>query len=91
MIRCVAVAIPRRQATGSCGSRPVPRPTACDISSEPEAGLLFVLNFLVEFFGFMKARRKFWLAPVFMVMALLGALIVFSKGSVVAPFIYTLF
>jgi hypothetical protein len=50
-----------------------------------------MLNFLVEFFGFMKARRKFWLAPVFMVMALLGALIVFSKGSVVAPFIYTLF
>ena len=50
-----------------------------------------MLDFAVEFFAFMKARRKFWLAPVFVFMVLLGGLLVFAKGSVVAPFIYTLF
>jgi lipid-A-disaccharide synthase-like uncharacterized protein len=50
-----------------------------------------MLRFVVQFFAFMKARRKFWLAPAFIMMALLGGLLVFAKGSVVAPFIYTLF
>jgi hypothetical protein len=50
-----------------------------------------MLSFVGEFFAFMKARRKFWLAPVFIVMVLLGGLLVLAKGSVVAPFIYTLF
>ena len=50
-----------------------------------------MLDFVVEFFAFMRARRKFWLAPVFVFMALIGGLLVFAKGSVVAPFIYTLF
>ena len=39
----------------------------------------------------MRQRKKFWLAPIIMVMVLLGALIVFAQGSAVAPFIYTLF
>jgi hypothetical protein len=39
----------------------------------------------------MRERKKFWLAPVIIVMVLLGALIVLSQGSAVAPFIYTLF
>jgi hypothetical protein len=39
----------------------------------------------------MRQRKKFWLAPIIVVMVLLGALIVFAQGSVVAPFIYTLF
>jgi len=39
----------------------------------------------------MRARKKFWLAPVIVVMLLVGALLVFAQGSVLAPFIYTLF
>jgi hypothetical protein len=39
----------------------------------------------------MRARKKFWLAPVIVVMLLVGALLVFAQGSVLAPFIYTIF
>ena len=39
----------------------------------------------------MRVRKKFWLAPIILVMILLGALIVLSQGSAIAPFIYTLF
>lgn len=49
------------------------------------------MSFLQELWAFMKARKKFWLAPIIFVMLLLGALIVLAEGSVVAPFIYTLF
>ena len=44
-----------------------------------------------EFFQFLKAEKKFWLAPIVIVFLLLGLLIVFSQSSAVAPFIYTLF
>jgi hypothetical protein len=44
-----------------------------------------------ELWEFMRVRKKFWLLPIFLVMVLLGGLLVFAKGSVVAPFIYTLF
>jgi len=40
---------------------------------------------------FMRERKKFWLAPIIIVLLLLGVLIVFSGGSAIAPFIYTLF
>lgn len=50
-----------------------------------------MMSFLREFWDFLKVRKKFWLAPTLIVMALLGALIVLSQGSAVAPFIYTLF
>lgn len=40
---------------------------------------------------FLREQRKYWLAPLIIVMVLLGALIVLAQGSVVAPFIYTLF
>jgi len=40
---------------------------------------------------FLKVRKKYWLLPVFIVLALFGILIVLSQGSVVAPFIYTIF
>jgi len=50
-----------------------------------------MIDFLQDLWGFMKARKKFWLAPIILVMLLLGALIVLSQGSAVAPFIYTLF
>ena len=39
----------------------------------------------------MRVRKKFWLAPIVIVLLLLGALIVFAQGSALAPFIYTLF
>jgi Family of unknown function (DUF5989) len=50
-----------------------------------------MLSFLSEFWAFLRVRKKFWLLPVFIVMVLFGGLIVLTKGSAVAPFIYTLF
>jgi Family of unknown function (DUF5989) len=44
-----------------------------------------------EFFHFLKAEKKYWLAPIVVVFLLLGLLIVFSQSSAVAPFIYSLF
>ena len=49
------------------------------------------MSFLAELWDFLKVRKKFWLAPILLVMVLLGGLIVLSQGSAVAPFIYTLF
>jgi hypothetical protein len=46
---------------------------------------------LKELWAFLRARKKFWLWPIFIMMVLLGALIVLAQGSAVAPFIYTLF
>ncbi|TVZ37908.1 hypothetical protein P886_2254 [Alteromonadaceae bacterium 2753L.S.0a.02] len=48
-------------------------------------------DLLIDLWGFMKARKKFWLAPIIIVLLLLGGLVVFAQGSAVAPFIYTLF
>jgi hypothetical protein len=50
-----------------------------------------MLDFLQDLWGFMRERKKFWLAPIILVMVLLGLLIVVAQGSAVAPFIYTLF
>jgi len=47
--------------------------------------------FLREFWAFLCVRKKFWLLPIMVMMALFGGLIVLSQGSAVAPFIYTLF
>ena len=49
------------------------------------------MSFLKELWAFMRARKKFWLLPILVVMFLLGGLLVLAKGSAVAPFIYTLF
>ncbi|WP_295640433.1 DUF5989 family protein [uncultured Methylibium sp.] len=49
------------------------------------------MSLIKELWAFLRARKKFWLWPIFIMMALLGALIVLAKGSAVAPFIYTLF
>jgi hypothetical protein len=46
---------------------------------------------LAELWDFMRTRKKFWLLPIILVMLLLGALLIFAQGSVIAPFIYTLF
>jgi hypothetical protein len=50
-----------------------------------------MLEFFKDLWGFMRERKKFWLAPLMLVMVLLGALIVLAQGSAIAPFIYTLF
>ena len=49
------------------------------------------MDFVVEIWRFMLARKKFWLLPVMLMAILLGGLIVLTKGSAVAPFIYTVF
>lgn len=50
-----------------------------------------MIDLLKDLWGFMKERKKFWLAPIILVMLLLGGLIVLTQGSAIAPFIYTLF
>ena len=52
---------------------------------------MLMIDFLQDLWGFMKERKKFWLAPIILVMVLLGVLLVVAQGSAVAPFIYTLF
>ena len=49
------------------------------------------LSLLKEFWDFLKVRKKWWLTPIVVVLLLLGALIVFTQSTAVAPFIYTLF
>ena len=49
------------------------------------------MEFLKELFAFLRVRKKLWLAPIIIVMVLLGGLLVIAQGSVMAPFIYTLF
>lgn len=48
-------------------------------------------SLMSEFWGFLKARKKWWLLPIIVVMVMVGALLVFAQGSVLAPFIYTIF
>lgn len=50
-----------------------------------------MLSLVGELWSFMRARKKFWLLPIMVMMVLLGGLIVLTQGSAVAPFIYTLF
>jgi hypothetical protein len=49
------------------------------------------MSFLKELWRYMRARKKYWLIPILLVMVILGGLIVLAQGSAVAPFIYTLF
>jgi hypothetical protein len=49
------------------------------------------MSFIKELWAFLRTRKKYWLWPIVVVMALLGVLIVLAQGSAVAPFIYTLF
>ena len=50
-----------------------------------------MMDLLTDLWEFLKVRKKFWMAPIILVLVLLGALIVLTQGSAVAPFIYTLF
>ena len=49
------------------------------------------MDFLKEFWEFLKVRKKYWLFPIIVVLMLFGGLIILGQGSVVAPFIYTIF
>ena len=49
------------------------------------------MSFLAELWKFMSVRKKFWLLPIMVMMVVFGGLIVLTKGSAVAPFIYTIF
>ena len=50
-----------------------------------------MFEFFKEFWYFLKVRKKYWLLPILIVLALFGSLIVLSQGTAVAPFIYTIF
>jgi hypothetical protein len=50
-----------------------------------------MVSFLAEFWAFLRARKKMWLAPLFLVLLIVGGVLVLAQGPVVAPFIYTLF
>jgi len=52
---------------------------------------ILMISFVKEFWEFLKERKKYWLLPIIIVLALFGILIVLSQGSAVAPFIYTIF
>jgi hypothetical protein len=49
------------------------------------------MSLLIELWQFLRARKKFWLLPIILVMLLLGGLLILAQGSAIAPFIYTLF
>jgi hypothetical protein len=49
------------------------------------------MDFLKEFWEFIKVRKKYWLLPILLVLVLFGGLIVLSQGTALAPFIYTIF
>lgn len=49
------------------------------------------MSFLLELWAYVRARKKLWLLPIILVAVVLGGLLILTQGSVVAPFIYTLF
>ncbi|MDC6468836.1 DUF5989 family protein [Candidatus Pelagibacter sp.] len=49
------------------------------------------MDFIKEFWEFLRIRKKYWLFPILLTLVLFGALIVLSQGSAIAPFIYTIF
>ena len=50
-----------------------------------------MLSFLVELWQFMRSRKKYWLLPIILWLAVFGGLLIMAQGSAIAPFIYTLF
>ena len=51
----------------------------------------FKMDFIKEFWEFLRIRKKYWLLPIILILALFGGLIVFTQGTALAPFIYTIF
>ena len=50
-----------------------------------------MMDFVAELWSFMRIRRKYWLIPIIVMMVIFGGLVILTKGSAVAPFIYTIF
>ena len=50
-----------------------------------------IIEFVRDFSGFLRERKKFWLLPLFIVLLLMGLLVFFTQGSAIAPLIYTIF
>ena len=50
-----------------------------------------MIDFIKELWAFLRVRKKLWLAPIIIVMVIVGGLLVLAQGSVLAPFVYTLF
>ena len=50
-----------------------------------------MMSFLAEFWAFLRERKRYWLLPILIMMVVFGGLVVLTKGTVFAPFIYTLF
>ena len=50
-----------------------------------------MLSFLIEFWAFLRTRKKYWLVPILMMLLVFGVLLVLAQSTAVAPFIYTLF
>jgi hypothetical protein len=49
------------------------------------------MSFLAEFWSFLRARKKFWLLPILLLMLIVGGLLIVAQSSAIAPFIYTMF
>ena len=49
------------------------------------------MDFIKEFFNFLRSRKKLWLTPLIIILVIIGGLLILAQGSVIAPFIYTLF
>tara|TARA_B100001105_G_C22229412_1_gene373321 strand:+ start:492 stop:641 length:150 start_codon:yes stop_codon:yes gene_type:complete len=49
------------------------------------------MSFIIEFYEFLKVRKKYWLLPIIIVLVVFGGLIILTQGSAVAPFVYTIF
>ena len=49
------------------------------------------MSFLIEFFNFLKQRKKYWLLPIIIIFLIFGGLIILTQGTAIAPFIYTIF
>ncbi len=80
------ISIRRRTHIGSSDAlRGLPR-IRCPVSSETA-----MVDFVFELWSFIRIRKKYWLLPIIVMLAVFGGLILLAKGSAVAPFIYTLF
>ena len=84
-----------RRFSPDAASYRIPRkprpPVHLETNSRRIRRLRIMGEFLVELWSFLKQRKKFWLLPIVVCLVLLGSLLVFTSGSVIAPFIYTLF
>jgi hypothetical protein len=69
----------------------VRRRASADKSAPRNDNKGWMMDFLAELWRFMRARKKFWLLPILIMMVVFGGLVVLTKGSAIAPFIYTLF